>query len=1088
MTIIIFLFIALITYVLNFGKWDKYVRALTEQQIRDVLMYTVSPLVLLTVIGVCGLILIYIIYEIIKAQLNRKLFKGVSVQGNTIEIFEQSEESYFDKYLNEVLYLFENSGKDVIVFEDMDRYNSNQIFQRLREVNNLVNSRNSDKQLRFFYLLKDNIFVNKDRTKFFDFIMPIVPVLDGSNSYDQFIAHFKEGGILELFDEQFLQDISLYIDDMRILKNVYNEFLIYYNQIITTEQSPDKLLSIVIYKNIFPRDFSDLQLNKGYVYTLFDKKEDFIKDEVVRLNMKKDELRKKIEDAKNEHLKDEQEINKIYNPEISQIRSQGYWGDEKELKKLEQEKNERILNIRNKSDERQHQIMGDVSQIEKSIEKLHQKKLHEIINRENAEQIFKTTYTNEIGTEFNFNDIKGSDYFPLIKYLIRYGYIDETYPDYMTYFYEQSLSRTDKIFLRSITDENGLEYSYQIKNPELVLTRLSMASFNKEEILNFDLLSYLFGHGTRANQQRVKKVLFQIKDAKNFKFINLYFDSQKEIASFVRELNNLWPEAFKAIEAESNFTHERKKEYAIQSIYHTDSINLEKMDEEKSLSSFISKCSDFLNIKTPDIQRLIEVFELLNIRFEQINYEKSDKDLFREVYCHSFYVLSYELVCLMLNKVYDCSDEDALKHKNYTVVVSKREEALAKYVKDNMNEYLEQVLGHCDGMIFDSEEAIIEILNHSDLQTELRDGYIDTLKTTIEDIRLIEDSSIWENLLNHDIIEYSEKNVLQYFVNNDNGIDSTLAYYINRKGDKYDYSYNAIENEFGEGYGSKFYKAVVRSVELDIEPYSKILVSLNRHYTKFVIDGISYDKIRVLIRQNVISMTVENLLFMREKYPEAVIDFIKHNIEKYAEDVVSEECFDLDECLEILDTDIDDSYKFLILEHTDEPITVIGKAYSDEVKARILNNNFDVKDFPHLVKCYNELSDTIQMIVVKLAKANVNRIVEQQYFVPIELCCKLLTIESISEEVKLGLIAANMDNYDKIQWRECLTILENKKLLNALDGKWPTIPATSINKKILNIFDKKQWIAGYSLDKNKNIYRVRNKRLQKKKELPIEVL
>lgn len=70
----------------------------------------------------------------------------------------------------EVLYLFDNSDTDVVVFEDMDRYNTNQIFQRLREVNMLVNNRRMREGktvLRFFYLLRDDIFVSKDRTKFF---------------------------------------------------------------------------------------------------------------------------------------------------------------------------------------------------------------------------------------------------------------------------------------------------------------------------------------------------------------------------------------------------------------------------------------------------------------------------------------------------------------------------------------------------------------------------------------------------------------------------------------------------------------------------------------------------------------------------------------------------------------------------------------------------------------------------------------------------------------------------------------------------------------------------------------------------------
>ena len=211
----------------------------------------------------------------IKIQKNKNVFRKLNLQGNEIEIFEESDDSYFDKYLNEVLYLFENADADVIVFEDMDRFNANRIFERLREVNTLANiqlQKENKKVLRFFYLLRDDIFTSKDRTKFFDYIIPVVPVVDGSNSYDQIISHFKKSSLFEKFDESFLQGLSLYIDDMRLLKNIYNEFVVYFNRLNITELDCNKMLAIIAYKNLFPRDFADLQLNQGFVYTLFNKK------------------------------------------------------------------------------------------------------------------------------------------------------------------------------------------------------------------------------------------------------------------------------------------------------------------------------------------------------------------------------------------------------------------------------------------------------------------------------------------------------------------------------------------------------------------------------------------------------------------------------------------------------------------------------------------------------------------------------------------------------------------------------------------------------------------------------------------------
>ena len=66
----------------------------------------------------------------------------MKIQGNEIEIFhEEKDASFFDKYLNEVLYLFDNSDADVVVFEDMDRFNANLIFEKLKEINTLINNK-----------------------------------------------------------------------------------------------------------------------------------------------------------------------------------------------------------------------------------------------------------------------------------------------------------------------------------------------------------------------------------------------------------------------------------------------------------------------------------------------------------------------------------------------------------------------------------------------------------------------------------------------------------------------------------------------------------------------------------------------------------------------------------------------------------------------------------------------------------------------------------------------------------------------------------------------------------------------------------
>ena len=308
-TILLYVLLGSITFISMSNKIQNWVDALCDGRLKSLLaIFTNDFTVFFAAIALAGSAFICI-YNAVKIQKNKNLFHKVTVQGNTIEIFENKDESYFDKYLNEVLYLFEQVEADVIVFEDMDRFNSNVIFERLREVNNLVNVhkynkfknkkrhklinkifRRKEKQykpLRFFYLLRDDVFVTKDRTKFFDYIIPIVPVLDGTNSYDQFIRHLKQGNILEKFDSTFLQRLALYIDDMRVLKNVYNEFLVYMYRLNNTDLNWNKMLAIIVYKNIFPRDFCNLQLGKGYVHELFEQKENLSKETIGKLEEEK---------------------------------------------------------------------------------------------------------------------------------------------------------------------------------------------------------------------------------------------------------------------------------------------------------------------------------------------------------------------------------------------------------------------------------------------------------------------------------------------------------------------------------------------------------------------------------------------------------------------------------------------------------------------------------------------------------------------------------------------------------------------------------------------------------------------------------
>jgi len=371
-------FLLLSLYVSMFVKWVGFHDALTVKWIRLGLHFTTCPETRLFALFICVLLAGVGILGLMVLQRNRRVIKKLDVKGAEIEMFKDSDESYFDKYLNEVLYLFENVEQNVIVFEDMDRFDSIAIFERLREVNTLINHSRKGKKpvVRFFYLIRDDIFTNKDRLKFFDLIIPVVPVVDGSNAFDKFIEILEKHSILDHFDMTFLQAFSFYIDEMRLLINICNEYKVYYQRLNEekTDIDNNKLFAIIAYKNLFPQDFAELQLAHGFMFTLIDSRGKLINSEKLRLVQEIAAITEKIECANNEHLENENEVDRIYKNELEGAQDRlnksgsNNKGDaQKTVDKVEEKIASRKENLRNRTKSGQAGLRRKIASIEKKL-------------------------------------------------------------------------------------------------------------------------------------------------------------------------------------------------------------------------------------------------------------------------------------------------------------------------------------------------------------------------------------------------------------------------------------------------------------------------------------------------------------------------------------------------------------------------------------------------------------------------------------------------------------------------------------------------------------------------------------------------
>lgn len=305
----------------------------------------------------------------------------------------------------------------------------------------------------------------------------------------------------------------------------------------------------------------------------------------------------------------------------------------------------------------------------------------------------------------------------------------------MTYFYENSLSNGDKIFLRSITDKKAKDYSYKLKDPQLITEQLEVIDFMQIEILNFDLLSHLL-ENSDLHSEKLDCFVDLLKDNNDLKFISLYLDLEINVKDFVRRLNTRWAGVFTAMLQESAFPQRLIKQFSVNTLYYSDDATLKRIDRNYVLSGYISKDPNYLDIGQPDIEKIIAGLKLLNVKFVDINYDVVDKDLFTQAYENFRYLLNYKNICTILQNVYGFIDEDDIRAKNYTLIISNPDSPLSRYVHANFDLYVGLVLANCDEKILDDEAAILKLINNDALLTEKRNIYVKYLMSTITLVRI----------------------------------------------------------------------------------------------------------------------------------------------------------------------------------------------------------------------------------------------------------------------------------------------------------------------------------------------------------------
>jgi len=1010
----------------------------------------------------------FLSYKIIDLFRNSKISR-VSIQGE-IELNnkEIEDKSIFNQYLDEIIYFFQKTEHNILIIEDLDRFENTNIFTKLREINILLNNSNLiKKKVSFIYAISDDFFTDKrERVKFFEYIIPIIPFVNYYNAEEQLKKLIEESGLEKnIFSDDFISDITLFIDDidMRLLVNIFQEFLVYKDIVGKINPTNEQLFAIITYKNIAPEDFNKLGSKQGFLFSLLNDKDKYTKEFIEKIDEKISEKEKNIERINNEYFENIEDLKKVYLFYIfKEIRSfegsdiqialknfdsiirdgivkynyidDSYYNSSRResdysfnFSEIEKQVNSN-LSYEERKELIQNKQNDEVERIKDEIEKLQQQK--KAIKNWSLKEIFKEGIVNINDYIPLRTEQEGSIVNRLLRNLITQGYINENYIDYISLFHEGTITKKDKEFEVRVKSIEEPDFNYKLEKVEGVVKKIGEKYFEQKGIFNFDLLDFLIKNQS-IYKSRYKLFIKLLCDESeiSLKFINEYIAQREDKKNFLTALLKEWSGFCEYIFEKSNYSMNEKYELFEQILLCVEDIKeflqiqgedlIKKMIENDVMYLYKPENNNPFESQAEDLLK-----NLLEVKIKKIENPKDKYEYLYRIICFkNYYKITEANISLILKKFDRIEVETTFKVANYTTVSKSTHKPLIEYVNSNIQEYITEVYLKLPDMQQEDEYKFKELLKNENLDEEIKVQIIEKVETSISELKDLKSLPIKKSLLENKKVLPTWENIEDYYKSCQNSLKEELINFLNN-------------NDVYSALSDKKINTSYRDLESDIlvcndisdEAYHKIIKSFERVYESLDFKDLSENKVDYLLKAHKFSMSENNYDTLRKSFPNKHIVLVENYFDSFLEDIDN---FELDE-------------KDVSLILNSEGISIEQKL----IYIPTIEEEFILRD------------DTISKKIAKLIISKSHKF-DFSYDV-IESLCK----NTAKEEDKIKLIILYNDDIDNEKIKELIKSIGQEYEKIFLPKKKPCFQHTEENETLLKILRNRKLINSYKVENN----------------------
>lgn len=550
-----------------------------------------------------------------------------------------------------------------------------------------------------------------------------------------------------------------------------------------------KLLAMMVYKNYYPQDFTELHRRKGKIYECISSKPLFVKNALSAIAQKEKELEEEYQLYLNNRHITESELRYLYmdalrlsiNYKLISIKLNDQFYSLKSIAN-DHELFEDFMAL----DDITYQYYDYYNSISTSNSRVTHDKIEQSLNFNKRLAAIKSSekkYDNRKAQlqreklkiqSFTLSTLiskykqgeseiyKNIELSEMMDVFIRRGFIDEEYYDYISYFYVGMVSLADRDLLLSIKRDLPKEFTYHIDKVENFTKELLPYMFETDAILNNDLLNYLARQ--KENHDYFFQVMYRLeKDDAPLSFLAQYYTLGKSVKNvFVHYIE--W-DRVKSWENISIWDNQDEKSILIEGWFkYSRKIELKPLLWLNDNYTFIADHSDGIGmIRCKEISDKC-CFNTLNA---------NNKELLEYIIENSFYTLNLDNLCLIVNELNQDINVDG-SNLNLTRIENTANPYLLDNIKDNIKDVLPLFSSTCKD---ESQSSIRYILNSTILSEEEKLVYLQNQQNLLDDISNIDNEQFitmayklylikptWKNVADYYQLKNADKTILYAFI------------------------------------------------------------------------------------------------------------------------------------------------------------------------------------------------------------------------------------------------------------------------------------------------------------------------------------